>query len=68
VNSGFTQSRAIDSLQNLVLKGADDSVKVNQLGLLTTEYFNIGNYDSVLTASTQALNLSKKIGYTKGEA
>src|SRR5688572_403879 len=65
--TGIAQTHAIDSLTNLLKNAPQDSSYVKNLDLLSSAYFNVGNYDSSFKYSDMALKLSRQIGYKKGE-
>ena len=61
----FCQTKVIDSLEQK-LKNARDRERVNVLNQLTYEFISV-NTDKVIQYGDEALGLSRKIGYIKGE-
>src|SRR5439155_5530755 len=57
----------IDSLRNLLTNAKEDTTKINLLNALGKEYQN-NHADTTILYSEQAKQLSRKIGYTDGEA
>lgn len=66
VNS-ISQNQTIDSLQLLLKKSKEDTIRLNYLLELSYEYQNI-HFDSANKYASAALDLSKKINYKKGKA
>lgn len=65
VNTCFSQTKEIDSLQNL-MKTADDTTQVHLLRQLGYNSQSISKQDAVKFAS-QSLKKAKEIGFVKGE-
>jgi two-component system, NtrC family, sensor kinase len=64
----FAQIRNTDSLRDLIFSAKTDTAKVNALYDLSSYYdSSLFKLDSALFYARQALALSKKIGYRKGE-
>ncbi len=63
----LAQSKQIDSLKNLISKAVDDSIKVDNINLLSKNYFSIDPIIS-LQYSNNAKEISSKINYQKGLA
>ncbi|HTB05351.1 MAG TPA: tetratricopeptide repeat protein [Bacteroidia bacterium] len=62
------QSRKIDSLQNVLKTGPEDTNKVNLLNLLCEQLKEISKYDSSMACATRAKLLAEKLGFEKGRA
>jgi serine phosphatase RsbU (regulator of sigma subunit)/sugar phosphate isomerase/epimerase len=62
----FAQNPKVDSLKILLLNQKKDTVRVNTLQNLALELFK-RDLDTAVTIGTQALKLSRKIGWKKGE-
>ncbi len=67
--SGYTQSDSlkIDSLKKVLITEKEDTNKVNTLFKLIGAYYNEFDTGKVLIAANQALAISKKISFKKGE-
>lgn len=68
INILIAQQSEIDSLQTVVKNRNEDTLKVNILNLLSSELDDNGKFDMALQYADQALNLSQKLSYKKGEA
>ena len=66
--SVFSQDKYIDSLKLVLLSAKEDTIKVYKLGELFTLLQNKGNTIKGLVYAEEALSLSKKIKFKKGEA
>ena len=64
----FAQNRTIDSLITLLKNDKSDTNKVKHLNKLSWEFKEIGNYDTSLLYSNNALQLSQKFNYAQGIA
>ena len=63
----FAQSPKIDSLENLLGKRSEDTVKVNLLVDLAMEYW-ASDPEKTLNYSQKAMDLAKKLDYLRGQA
>jgi len=63
----FAQSPKIDSLENLLRKRAEDTVKVNLLVDLAMEYW-ASDPEKTMNYSQKAMDLAKKLDYPRGQA
>ncbi len=61
-------SHVIDSLNKLLKKEKEDTSRVNILSDLSTQFLNLGEYETAKDYILQAELLSKKINYKKGIA
>ncbi len=67
-NSNFSaQNQTIDSLKSFIKVSKEDTTKVNTLNNLCREIRNTGDYSSANQYANDALAVSKKIGFKKGE-
>ena len=66
-NTCLAQTKQIDSLKILISKAKNDSTKVDNINLLSKNYFSIDPEIS-LQYSNNAKEISSKINYTKGLA
>jgi tetratricopeptide (TPR) repeat protein len=64
----YAQSTQIDSLVKTLKIDKEDSNKVKTLNLLSRQLDNTGNYEKAMGYATEAISLSKKISFKKGEA
>ncbi|OFY86029.1 MAG: hypothetical protein A3F72_21535 [Bacteroidetes bacterium RIFCSPLOWO2_12_FULL_35_15] len=68
--NSFAQNRTaksvIDSLRTLLQNAKEDTVKVNCLNNLSSEYEDIGSYDIALNCGYQALRLAQQLKLKKG--
>ncbi|MES2836229.1 MAG: tetratricopeptide repeat protein [Bacteroidota bacterium] len=64
----FAQNHKIDSLKTLLKTDKADTNKVTHLNKLCWEQQRIGNYDTALALTKQALVLAEKLNYKKGIA
>jgi len=62
------QQEKIDSLLKVLKTAGEDSSKVNSLNSLSTQLWQIGDYDRAKRYADDALTLSQKINYKKGKA
>lgn len=67
VTQSFAQSNSVDSLKALIPLTKNDTVKVDQLNVLSSELLYNDPLEAMLYAK-QALNLSRSTAYTKGRA
>jgi tetratricopeptide (TPR) repeat protein len=67
LNYGYTQSRSVDSLKQLLNSTKQDSTRSLLLGQLSREY-GTTNADTALRLAEEGLALAKKINFVKGEA
>ncbi len=63
----FAQNKQIDSLKNLIAKSVDDSTKVNNLNILSKNFFSIDPAMAIQHANS-AKELALKINYKSGIA
>lgn len=63
-----SQNNRIDSLLNVLENGKADSNTVNTLNNLSLEFFNAEEYEKSLQYAENAISLSRKVKYKKGEA
>jgi class 3 adenylate cyclase/Tfp pilus assembly protein PilF len=63
----FAQNKQIDSLKNLIAKSVDDSTKVNNLNILSKNFFSIDPATAIQHANS-AKELALKINYKSGIA
>ena len=66
-SSGFSQKQDLKSMIDYVKDGKDDTVKVNMLISICDSLFRVKPEESV-KYGTQALDLSRKLNFSKGEA
>lgn len=66
--TAYPQNNTIDSLKKALQTLKEDSNKVNTLNSLSREIKNTGDYDKAKQYGTDALSLSQKIKFKKGEA
>ncbi len=64
-SKSWGQGKAIDSLKNVIQSQKEDSLKVNSLIALSTEYLDI-NPEDVINYGVEARDLAERIGYDKG--
>jgi len=64
----FAQNARIDSLKSILEVRRSDSVKVNLLNEIGLEYLYEEDFEESKIYFDQALNTSKEIGFTKGQA
>lgn len=64
---GYAQEREIDSLVRLLRSSKDDTVKVNNLIILSKKYFN-SNPEEAIRIAGQANLLSDKLNFKRGKA
>jgi serine phosphatase RsbU (regulator of sigma subunit) len=64
----YSQSEVIDSLKGTINYNSLDTNSVNNLNLLSIEYFLFDYIDSANKYAVKAIELSKKINYDKGHA
>jgi hypothetical protein len=57
-----------DSLQKVLQTTKQDTTRVNTLNTLASDLLKTSKADSAIALSSSALNLSKKINFTRGEA
>jgi adenylate cyclase len=62
------QDKIMDSLQVNLKAATSDSSKVNSLNDISRQYYETGNYPKAIEYGNQALSLSQKTEYKKGEA
>ncbi len=62
------QQVVIDSLVIFLKTAEEDTVKVNSLNLLSTQYTNTGSYEQALKCAQQAEQQAEKFNYQKGIA
>lgn len=62
----YSQKKNVDSLENVLKLSKNDSNKVKVLCKLGNQYLNM-NVDKALSYGFTGINLSKKIGFIKGE-
>jgi signal transduction histidine kinase len=60
--------KKIDSLQTLISKQVEDSNKVNSLTALSKRFLQLNDISNAKLHATDALHLSRKLGFKKGEA
>lgn len=65
--SSTLRSQAIDSLEKILSTAAPDTNKVNTLNEIGYENYALGNFNETKKFGTEALILSQKLGYKKGE-
>src|SRR5207249_10195811 len=63
----FTQNNTIDSLQKVLRTQKEDSNKVNTLNELSNTLLIDNNYKNAMQFANEALLLSRKINFNKGE-
>ncbi|KAA9034427.1 tetratricopeptide repeat protein [Ginsengibacter hankyongi] len=63
----MAQKGKIDSLQNIISQGKNDTSKVKNLLLLSTEYMSSSPADAI-RYSDEAMKLAEKLGYSTGIA
>jgi len=68
VNYCFTQNKLIDSLKQNLITLPEDSNKVNTLNFLSRQFENIGDQNTALDHSNNAITLAEKIQFKKGLA
>ncbi len=64
----FTQNTTIDSLKKVLQSQKEDTNKVNTFLGLSYAFFQNGNYSEVLQYANEALVLSKRLNFQKGQA
>jgi len=64
----FAQNKTIDSLLTVLNTAKEDTVKVNVLNALSWQSYLIGNYDKEMSYAEEALKLSEKLSWKKGQA
>ena len=64
----WAQQAELDSLQQLLVKQADDTSKVKTLNELSYAYYQTAVYDSELYYAQQALTLAQKLNWKRGMA
>ena len=67
ISYSYAQTNARDSLKQLLQKEKTDTGKVSLLCNLSFEYFE-SKPDTAMALALEALTLSRRIGFTKGEA
>src|SRR5690349_2148296 len=65
--SGFAQKNKLDSLESRLTQSGADTLRVNLLNELTAHYWS-KDPQRVKQNATEAQELSRKLGYKKGEA
>lgn len=60
-------SSLLDSLQTLVSKGKEDTVKVLNICKLSLEHIRLGNFDKAEKANQQLCELSTRLNYYRGK-
>ncbi|WP_165823920.1 tetratricopeptide repeat-containing sensor histidine kinase [Pseudochryseolinea flava] len=63
----FGQQHKIDSLNNVLQRTGQDTVRVNLLLNLARAMYGTGQYNDEVAFALEAKNLSQKLGYKKGE-
>ncbi|MES2285998.1 MAG: tetratricopeptide repeat protein [Bacteroidota bacterium] len=64
----MAQQAVIDSLITFLKTAQEDTVKVNSLNLLSTQYTNTGSYEQALQCAQKAQQHAEKYNYQKGIA
>lgn len=64
---GLHAQHAVDSLQNLLTKTGQDTVKVNILTTLSREMYRSGRYEDEVRYATEALEVANAIGSHNGQ-
>lgn len=64
----MAQSRAIDSLRNILKTESDDTGKVNTLNLLSLKLSRMGKYDTSAICAKSAEQLGEKLNFENGIA
>ena len=64
----FAQDRKIDSIENVLKSEGEDTLKTGSLNDLSEKFWRKSAYDSALKYAGMALDLSKKLEYTRGAA
>ena len=64
----FSQNKIIDSLQVVLKTAREDTNTVNSMNKICLKIQDIGDYHRAIKYANDALSLSKKINYKKGEA
>jgi tetratricopeptide (TPR) repeat protein len=63
-----SQNHAIDSINALLQKDAEDSNKVDHLVALCNEWSNLGSLDTAFYFGNNAIRLAEQIGFNRGTA
>jgi two-component system, NarL family, sensor histidine kinase UhpB len=63
---GFSQQSKIDSLVQVLKTAKEDTVKANNLNLLSREYARAGEHDLARKCSAEAFSLSEKLNFIPG--
>jgi tetratricopeptide (TPR) repeat protein len=66
--TGYTQNKTIDSLNKVLQKQSDDTIKVNTLFALCEEFrYNVKDYAKALKYARDGISLSDKIAFKEGK-
>lgn len=68
INISVSQNGTEDSLKQVLKTAKDDTNKVNALTSLVGAIYQKGNVDTIILLTKQALQLSQKLSFKKGEA
>lgn len=67
IQFSFAQTWKLDSLQTLIKTAQEDTNKIHLLNVLGSTHTGMGNYEQAFIYTGQALRLSQKLNFKRGE-